>query len=231
MNIFRNLSLLTAFSLVSGIGMNGVTALAEDFSEGMADNPEGLTSVTFTSKITNDDNYTPATQYRYSISETSSAGASRPDAVNAGISGGAVITSGVASWSANDSNPEKQITVTLHPELFSQAGVYRYYITQSANTPEQTEIGLVPDADSEKALDVYAVWKNKADHTEGLIINYAVLSDDDESVTVSDTDYTHSVKTDGFINQYGTEDTNEDGKGDNYTFTLTKNVAGNKADT
>ncbi|MBE6877271.1 MAG: hypothetical protein E7496_11240 [Ruminococcus sp.] len=231
MNTFKKLSFLTAFSLTAGISMNGITALAEDFSSGMAENPSGLTSVIFTAKITNADDYTPATQYSYSISEISATGALLPDAVEAGISGGAEIESGIISWSANDSTPEKQVTVTLNPEAFSQPGVYRYYITQSANTPEQTEIGLVPDADTEKALDVYAVWKNKSDHTEGIIINYAVLSDDAESVSVSDTAYTHSVKTDGFINQYGTEDTNEDGKGDNYTFTLTKQVAGNMADT
>ena len=228
MNTFKKLAFLTAFSLIAG--MNGITVLAEDVSEGMAENASGLTSVRFTAKITNDDNYTPATKYSYSISEASATGALLPDAVDAGISGGAEIESGTVSWSANDSTPEKQIAVTLHPEAFSQPGVYRYYITQSENTPEQTEIGLVPDADAEKALDVYAVWKNKSDHTEGIIINYAVLSDDAESVTVSDDFYTHSVKTNGFVNQYGMEDTDEDGKGDNYTFTLTKQVAGNMAD-
>ncbi|MBR0485809.1 MAG: hypothetical protein IJJ69_13710 [Oscillospiraceae bacterium] len=231
MNRFKKISFLTAFSLIFGMSMNSATVMAEDFAEGMAGNPDGLTSVIFTSEITNDDNYTPATQYQYSISETSAENASLPDAVNTGISGGAEIESDVVSWSANDPQPKKQITVILHPEKFSQPGVYRYYITQSANTSEQTEIGLVPDADAEKALDIYAVWKNKSDHTEGILIRYAMLSDEEESVSVSDMNYTHSVKTDGFINQYGMEDADKDGKGDNYIFTLTKKVAGNMADT
>ena len=225
------LALVVAALLV--LSMTVALADTTAISGGIATLDAGLDAISFKTSITNEDDYTPATKYTYTIAAADDAttstvyknGIDGVVAFTADTANSVTVSGNVATvtWAANDAKPEKVVTIDLTAPTGVQPGVYRYYITQSEDTAEQTEIGLATTNEYVKALDLYVEWN--ADKS-ALIITNAVLSEDEKTIDADGTTYTHETKVDEYTHVYGTGP-----DGENYTYTLSKAVSGSMADT
>ena len=124
-----------------------------------------------------------------------------------------------------------KVTVDFTKVQFTEPGVYRYVITETAMTAAQTELGLVIDPDATRYLDVYvkdngftSTGNNSgtgALEIVGYVLhntdNFQPIDNSGESVVPTEPGTT---KAKGFTNTYIT-----------YDLTLQNEVAGNQAST
>ena len=115
----------------------------------------------------------------------------------------------------------KQVTVSFSGITFSEPGIYRYIISETASAAHAAA-GLMHDNDTDRVLDVYVVDNNGALEVAGY-----VMHKNDEDVNINATMGPADVatagaalddKTDGFTNEYNTKD-----------LRLSKTVSGNEA--
>ena len=116
----------------------------------------------------------------------------------------------------------KQATVSFSGISFSEPGIYRYIITETADTAH-ADAGIVHDTDVDRVLDVYVT----DDGTGTLVVSGYVLHTDVDNVAIGSSMGSADVtaagdalddKTDGFTNEYTTKD-----------LKVEKEVSGNQA--
>ena len=116
----------------------------------------------------------------------------------------------------------KQATVNFASVSFTEPGIYRYIITETANATHAAA-GIIHDTDTDRVLDVYVT----DDGTGALVVSAYVLHTDDDDVVINTTmgssDVTNAGdaledKTDGFTNEYTSKD-----------LVVKKEVTGNQA--
>lgn len=116
----------------------------------------------------------------------------------------------------------KQATVDFSGVTFNEPGIYRYIITETADTAH-ADAGIVHDTDVDRVLDVYVT----DDGTGTLVVSGYVLHTDVDNVAIGSSMGSADVtaagdalddKTDGFTNEYTTKD-----------LKVEKEVAGNQA--
>lgn len=197
---------------------------------------KGITTTTFNVHfdVKGDNASRPKTKFSYTIQNGSAvaATASSP-AIYAGVADGVKLpTSAVTdAWDqVNSTESTDTIGLTFDATKFSHAGIYRYILTETALTNEQTAIGI-SDGDTANTpshttntlyLDVYVGEVNN-----NLAVTGAVLFDTIEQPTLSDTAVsgtnnlaTYNHKIDGFYNSYTS-----------YSLTIRKTVTGASGDT
>ena len=115
----------------------------------------------------------------------------------------------------------KQVTVSFSGITFSEPGIYRYIISETASAAHAAA-GLMHDNDTDRVLDVYVVDNNGALEVAGY-----VMHKNDEDVNINATMGPADVatagaalddKTDGFTNELNSTD-----------LKITKQVTGNQA--
>lgn len=219
-------------ALVMVLAMNATAFAADAIQTGIASKETGLSAVTFKTEIHNYEGQTPVTSYTYTITEATGMTAPLINGVDGGVkfAGDPASKTKTINWTANDGEP-KNVELTLNPSVFPKVGVYRYMIAQSANTTEQTEIGLHPDAELEKALDVYVVWADDNHTTKK--INNVVLTQQEKTMTPDGTHNAHATKVEGWKNTYGKDnDDDPDTDADNsFKLDLSKAISGSMAST
>ena len=116
----------------------------------------------------------------------------------------------------------KQATVDFSGVSFNEPGIYRYIITETANT-DHAAAGIIHDTDTDRVLDVYVT----DDGNGALVVSGYVLHTDEEDVAIGSTMGSGDVaqagaalddKTDGFTNEYVSKD-----------LKIEKEVTGNQA--
>lgn len=125
-------------------------------------------------------------------------------------------------FDAGEKYATKQATVDFSGVQFSEPGIYRYIITETANA-DHAAAGIIHDTDTDRVLDVYVT-----DNGEGtLAVSSYVLHTSDDDVVINDTMGSADVatasaalsdKTDGFTNEYVSKD-----------LKIEKEVTGNQA--
>ncbi len=123
---------------------------------------------------------------------------------------------------AGEKYATKQATVSFSGITFSEPGIYRYIITETASAAHAAA-GIIHDTDVDRVLDVYVT-----DNGSGsLVVAAYVLHTTDGDVTINSTMGSQDVataaaaladKTDGFTNEYTSKD-----------LVFKKEVSGNQA--
>lgn len=116
------------------------------------------------------------------------------------------------STPGNEKFATKAITIDLSGVTFTEPGLYRYVITETANTYG----GLVSDPNPNRYLDVYVV--NKEGTENELEIRASVFQIDDSQPSYIQAITTGDKKSTGFTNSYNTKD-----------LTIEKTVSGNQS--
>ena len=123
-----------------------------------------------------------------------------------------------------------KVTVDFTGVTFSEPGVYRWVITETAMTSAQTELGFVADADPTRVLDVHVRddgYDSTSGHYKLAIVGYVLhnnpayqpLDDAGASVTPVEPDLAgDATKAIGYTNTYETHD-----------LTITNTIDGNQA--
>jgi len=136
-------------------------------------------------------------------------------------------TDGITN-SADKKYVVKDVTIDFSAVNFTEPGVYRYIVTETnAGTTDNLGAGITHLGNYEKTLDVYVTDKNDGTKTLEVssyvlynsVINTAPAIDDSTALvaTVDRTDTSNTSKTDGFVNEYSSQD-----------LTFGKTVAGNQ---
>lgn len=111
---------------------------------------------------------------------------------------------------AGEKYATKQATVDFSGVTFSEPGIYRYIITETADAAHAAA-GIMHDNDVDRVLDVYVT----DDGTGALVVSSYVMHTDDDDVAINETMGSADVaaagdaladKTDGFTNEYNSKD-------------------------
>jgi len=111
---------------------------------------------------------------------------------------------------AGEKYATKQATADFSSVSFSEPGIYRYIITETADTAHAAA-GIVHDTDTDRVLDVYVT----DDGNGALVVSGYVLHTDEANVVINTTMGSADVasagaaledKTDGFTNEYVSKD-------------------------
>ena len=140
-----------------------------------------------------------------------------------GIGQKATLTQDPVDLSDGKAYSRHKVAVDFSHVTFSEPGVYRYVITETAMTAAQTELGFTADADSTRYLDVYVADTGFDAQTKkgSLAITGYVLHNSDgyqPSSTNAATEPDNATKAKGYINVQET-----------HNLTFSKEVAGNQA--
>lgn len=115
----------------------------------------------------------------------------------------------------------KQATINFSTVQFSEPGIYRYVITETADA-DHAAAGIIHDTDTDRILDVYVT-----DDNGSLVVSGYVMHTDAEQVAMGASNGSADVaadndaladKTDGFTNEYSSKD-----------LKIEKEVSGNQA--
>ena len=115
----------------------------------------------------------------------------------------------------------KQATIDFSSVSFNEPGIYRYIVTETANTAHEAA-GLMHDNDVDRVLDVYVTDNNGTLEVASYVLHTnvsdPVIGTEMGSADVATAGAALSDKTDGFTNEYNTKD-----------LRIAKEVAGNQA--
>lgn len=203
----------------------------------------GITTTTFNVhfETTGSNPSRPKTKFSYSISNGIAVSAT---GTTPSIYSGSVASNGAVTFTSNSSSTDAWDTVNSNTEIdtislsfdktkFPHAGIYRFIITETALTNEQSAIGIEDGAvsggheNNQLYLDVY-VGNIQVQGSNELSVTAAVLLTSMDAPTLSDETgsvehtletATYSNKTDGFYNKYTA-----------YNVIISKNVTGDAGD-
>ena len=111
---------------------------------------------------------------------------------------------------AGEKYAKKTVTVDFSTVNFTEPGIYRYIITETADT-DHAAAGIMHDNDIDRVLDVYVT----DDGTGNLVVSAYVMHKDDSDVTIGSNMGSAFVaaannqladKDDGFTNEYNSKD-------------------------
>ncbi len=109
---------------------------------------------------------------------------------------------------------EQTATVGFTQVKFTEPGVYRYIITETASTAD-AEKGIIHDPDTDRVLDVYVIDDNGGLKVAGYVLHTdlnagnvlrPVINEDMGTADVTTTGTKLTDKTDGFTNEYKSVD-------------------------
>ena len=122
---------------------------------------------------------------------------------------------------AGEKYATKQATVDFSSVSFNEPGIYRYIVTETANTAHEAA-GLMHDNDVDRVLDVYVTDNNGALEVASYVlhtnVSNPVIGTDMGSADATTPGTPLADKTDGFTNEYNTKD-----------LRIVKDVTGNQA--
>lgn len=123
---------------------------------------------------------------------------------------------------AGEKYATKQATIDFSSVQFSEPGIYRYVVTETANA-DHAAAGIIHDTDTDRILDVYVT----DDGTGVLVVSGYVMHTNANEVAMGTSNGSADVaadndaladKTDGFTNEYSSKD-----------LKIEKEVSGNQA--
>lgn len=189
------------------LSMNGMSAFA------------AVTDFNLTKKVTTDGNtHAPNTTFSFTIepyvhTDTDKGDTFEGEAVSNGVAGGLTLDTANNFSFAPEADTSAFYTKTgkikVHPEVFTEPGIYHYLVTETQGTYNGITYDVTP-------RHVYVYVVNKTDGKDGYEVQAVKVVKDGETDKADDLE---------IVNRYGDGTTPED---DVHDFTIKKTVTGNQ---
>ena len=189
------------------LSMNGMSAFA------------AVTDFNLTKKVTTDGNtHAPNTTFSFTIepyvhTDTDKGDTFEGEAVSNGVAGGLTLDTANNFSFAPEADTSAFYTKTgkikVHPEVFTEPGIYHYLVTETQGTYNGITYDVTP-------RHVYVYVVNKSDGKDGYEVQAVKVVKDGETDKADDLE---------IVNRYGDGTTPED---DVHDFTIKKTVTGNQ---